>query len=106
MLSRYLSTHASRWENKTVLELGAGTGVVSIALGLLNVPGVNIWSTDLEELLPLARHNVRLNGLEESVRIQELCWGKPLPGDVPHKPDLLLLADCIYVSLCSLLARA
>lgn len=23
--------------------------------------------------------------------------GKPLPDDVPHQPDLILLADCIYV---------
>lgn len=131
MLSRYLhhidSINPTRWLNKTVVELGAGTGVVACALGVLGVPGLQIWSTDLQELLPLARQNVALNGLEQNVHVTKLSWqvdihhlylskarvalipmarGQALPNDVPHQPDVLLLADCIYVRqiLCNRLS--
>lgn len=103
VLSRYLHLQTkhdpTKWQNKTALELGAGTGIVACALGSLRVPGLKIWSTDLEQLLPLARQNVALNQLEDVVEVEELAWGKPLPENVPQKPDLLLLADCIYVSI-------
>jgi methylase of polypeptide subunit release factors len=87
----------SRWQNKTAVELGAGTGIVACALGTLQIPGLKIWSTDLVQLLPLAKQNVALNDLGGIVEVEELAWGKPLPESIPAKPDLLLLADCIYV---------
>jgi predicted RNA methylase len=101
ILSKYLQhivhTEPTRWQNKTCIELGAGTGIVACALASLGVPNLDIYSTDLAELLPLARKNVSMNGLEGKVKVEELYWGRPLPETVPHQPDLLLLADCIYV---------
>jgi hypothetical protein len=38
------------------------------------VPGLEIYSTDLAELLPLAEHNVKLNDLESNVHVKELYW--------------------------------
>lgn len=73
---------------------------MACALASLAIPGLDIYSTDLAELLPLARKNVAINGLEGKVNVEELYWGRPLPDTVPHRPDLLLLADCIYVRLC------
>lgn len=101
ILTKYLQhivkSEPKRWLNKTCIELGAGTGIVACALASLGVPGLDIYSTDLAELLPLARKNVTLNGLENKVKVEEIYWGRPLPDTVPHQPDLLLLADCIYV---------
>lgn len=78
VLTRYLhhsiSVDAKRWQNKTAVELGAGTGIVACALGLLNVPGLDIYSTDLDILLPLARKNVELNGLQDVVKVAALPW--------------------------------
>ena len=78
VLTRYMqhriALDPSRWENKTCVELGAGTGVVAIALAHLDVPGLDIYSTDLEELLPLARQNVELNGMQGKVKVEELYW--------------------------------
>ena len=78
VLSRYLqivnTREPARWQNKTAIELGAGTGIVACALGSLGVPGLKIWSTDLVQLLPLARENVALNQLEETVKVAELEW--------------------------------
>jgi methylase of polypeptide subunit release factors len=64
----------SKWQNKTAVELGAGTGIVACALASLQVPGLKVWSTDLEQLLPLARQNVALNGLEDVVEVEALAW--------------------------------
>lgn len=78
VLSRYLQTvtiaNPQKWQNIAALELGAGTGIVACALGSLRIPGLEVWSTDLEELLPLARHNVALNQLEDIVHVEELAW--------------------------------
>ena len=126
VLTRYIqhriALNPSQWQNKTCVELGAGTGVVAIALAHLDVPGLKIYSTDLEELLPLARQNVELNGMQDKVKVEELYWfvfpttnpgwwrsapvadvsqvasrGRPIPDTIPSQPDIILMADCIYV---------
>ena len=48
--------------------------MVAVALAHLDVPGLDIYSTDLEELLPLARQNVELNGMQGRVKVEELYW--------------------------------
>lgn len=43
-------------------------------MGSLGVPGLKVWSTDLAQLLPLAKQNVALNQLEDVVEVEELEW--------------------------------
>lgn len=44
--------------------------------------------------------NVNLNqGGRDPVHVRELVWGTPLPPDVPRKPDVLLMADCVYLEI-------
>lgn len=78
VLSRYLlhmsQTDPSRLSHKTCIELGAGTGVVALALASLRIPGLQIYSTDLKELLPLAMRNVALNAMQDRVKVAELEW--------------------------------
>ncbi|CAD6569631.1 MAG: hypothetical protein CYPHOPRED_003491 [Cyphobasidiales sp. Tagirdzhanova-0007] len=106
VLARYLqhvvATDPARWRDKIALELGAGTGVVACALGSLHVPGLHVWSTDLQQLLPLARQNLFQDKSKKTAHVYfdiEICFyrGHPLPEDIPHQADLLLLADCIYL---------
>lgn len=60
------------WQGKQVLELGAGTGIISIALALL---GCNVVSTDLGDLLDLIKKNVELNNVpKHRIRVEELEW--------------------------------
>lgn len=40
----------------------------------MQVPDLEVYSTDLAELLPLAEHNVKLNGLKANVHVKELYW--------------------------------
>lgn len=59
------------FKNKSVLELGAGTGLVSIALALM---GADVYCTDLKELIPLMKKNFSRNNVSDSNAFA-LPWG-------------------------------
>lgn len=53
-------------------------------------------------MLSLMSRNLSLNApsLLDPCHIAELNWGiLPLPTTVPSKPDVLLLADCVYLEV-------
>lgn len=56
------------------LELGAGGGLVGLAVAI----GCNVTHpvviTDQENMFPLMQQNIALNGLEKSVRAEVLDW--------------------------------
>jgi len=77
-----------------VLELGAGTGLLALALS----PLVRKYTaTDIPALLPLLRKNVLS---ASSVTVTALDWTLPALRQVdahgPDAPDVLLAVDCIY----------
>lgn len=100
------------WENKRIIELGSGTGVVGIvAANASKLNGVDIAFeklviTDLPQMIPLIEDNLVLNGFQEDLEGKilavELCWGQELPDkiqkDIPF--DLILISDCVYLEAC------
>lgn len=50
-------------------------------------------------MLALMHQNLLLNPGMDPCHVAELNWGEPLPpsSTVPAKPDVLLLADCVYL---------
>ncbi|KAK0206220.1 putative methyltransferase-domain-containing protein [Desarmillaria ectypa] len=93
VLSNYLVRRdRSFLQDKTVLELGSGTGLVGIVAAKL---GANVWVTDQAPLLDIMRQNVLRNNLISSCTIAELNWGEPIPAGIPA-PDVVLAADCVY----------
>ncbi|XP_016340115.1 protein-lysine methyltransferase METTL21D-like, partial [Sinocyclocheilus anshuiensis] len=66
VLSKYLETEqfccvqsgVSTWSSKNIVELGAGTGLVSLVAATL---GANVTVTDLEDLQLLLQLNIRKN---------------------------------------------
>ncbi|PPR02451.1 hypothetical protein CVT24_002000 [Panaeolus cyanescens] len=80
-------------QDKTILELGSGTGLVGLVAGALG--STTTWITDQAPLLPIMNRNVILNSLESNVVVAELNWGEPIPQEIP-KPDIILAADCVY----------
>lgn len=89
------------WRNKTIIELGSGTGLVGFLVHALNLARCRIYVTDQDVMLPLMRENLHLNfpsstDKDAFVKVQELNWGTPLPPICAH-PDVLLLADCVYL---------
>ena len=93
------------------LELGAGTGLCSIALGKLGVPAVVATDGD-----PLACAQIALNaerngvgGPGGAVHAQRVLWGErePLQAACAHfaqlgvrGPELVIAADCVYGRSC------
>ena len=87
------------------IELGAGSGIVSLAIALhLRSSEITnrIFITDgLDVLIPLIRYNTSLNNShildKTSVQAARLSWGEDLPDCIPSKPDVIFAADCCYL---------
>ncbi|KAF7201853.1 protein N-lysine methyltransferase METTL21D [Nothobranchius furzeri] len=103
VLAKYLETKqfyeptsgVNVWSGKTVVELGAGTGVVGLMAATL---GAQVKVTDLEDLLPLLKVNIQENQAlisSGSITAKVLKWGEDISEFLPP-PHYILMADCIY----------
>ncbi len=91
-LAQWLCDNASVVQGKTVLELGAGVGLVSIVAALLGAS--SCCATDMPHVLPLLSRNVASNGVAAQVCVTPFKWGvdrAPVTG-----VDVVLAADCVY----------
>ncbi|KAJ0002316.1 hypothetical protein NQD34_002112 [Periophthalmus magnuspinnatus] len=85
--------------DKNVIELGAGTGLVTIVASLL---GAKVTSTDLPDLLGNLQYNVTRNtktGCRYIPLVTELSWGPQVKERFPHNThyfDYILAADVVY----------
>lgn len=112
--------------DKYSLELGAGGGLVGLALALECGVQSRLLVTDQQEMLDLMKHNVKLNNLQSRATALILNWyaaphvfpffsfsffptldkfilmlieyrGEPLPQLViEQKPNVILAAECVY----------
>ncbi|KAL9106394.1 MAG: hypothetical protein Q9227_008595 [Pyrenula ochraceoflavens] len=85
------------------LELGAGGGLVGLAVAR----GCNLnrktQITDQLPMLELMQSNIRENGLEEKVTAHIFDWGSAMSSELQNsftssngRPDIILAADCVY----------
>ncbi|TRY92770.1 hypothetical protein DNTS_024845, partial [Danionella cerebrum] len=101
VLCHFLDTHREEYnlKDKSVIELGAGTGLVTIVTSLL---GAKVTSTDLPEVLSNLRRNVLRNtkGLcRHQPNITDLIWGDRLEERFPYDTfrfDYIMAADVVY----------
>ncbi|KAK7021978.1 hypothetical protein SK128_006312 [Halocaridina rubra] len=79
-----------------VLELGSGTGFLGLAAALLGASQVTI--TDLQKFLPLMAMNIKKNKevIDVEVEAKVLEWGNRDHIGAIQKPNVILVADCIY----------
>lgn len=81
----------------SVLELGAGTGLVGMVACVLGFPSM---LTDLNEIVPNLKANVELNNIA-SAEVDELDWSDP-SGFIERrghlKFDTIILSDPLYSS--------
>ncbi|TNM90974.1 hypothetical protein fugu_003263 [Takifugu bimaculatus] len=84
---------------KEVLELGAGTGLVTIVASLL---GASVTATDLPEVLSNLKANVMRNTrgrCRHTPQVAALVWGHDLETTYPtsvYRYDYVLAADVVY----------
>ena len=82
---------ATVFDGKHVIELGAGTGLVSVLVDKLFSCG-SICVTDLDSHVELIRHNLELNRASENCQAQALDW-----QDCRLDPyDVVLIFECVY----------
>ncbi|XP_019155910.1 PREDICTED: methyltransferase-like protein 23 [Ipomoea nil] len=99
LLSNWIATHRQTFEfaGKTVLELGAGTGLPGMTAARLGAKRVIL--TDIEPLVPGLRKSVEANGLGERVWVSRLVWGcDELPSRLVEsgEVDAVLMSDVLF----------
>ncbi|XP_031702710.1 protein-lysine methyltransferase METTL21C-like isoform X2 [Anarrhichthys ocellatus] len=100
-LCHYLDTHREQLSlvDKTVLEIGAGTGLMSVVAALL---GASVTATDLPDVLGNLRANVMRNTrgrCRYTPQVAALSWGHDLESTYPtsvYRYDYVLAADVVY----------
>ena len=82
------------------LELGAGTGMVSIIASMMNRDSEEslIYATDLPEIVPLIKRNIERNGAPKSVSVIPFdLIANDIPQCISERDlELILAADIIY----------
>lgn len=105
VLSKYmLQYHKSSLKGKKIIEVGAGGGLVglAVALGCELAEDQRLSITDQIPMLALMKKNIALNRLERNVDALVYDWGTPPPAEMLHNngtsqyPDVVLAADCVY----------
>ncbi|XP_038672758.1 EEF1A lysine methyltransferase 3-like [Scyliorhinus canicula] len=94
-LCQYFEKEEIRFSDKKVIELGAGTGILSILVALL---GGDVTITDKSELLKLIKRNVSYNipsSLKPQVHVSALHWGHNHTL-FPLDYDYILCSDIMY----------
>ncbi|XP_072198517.1 protein N-lysine methyltransferase METTL21A isoform X5 [Excalfactoria chinensis] len=97
VLSAYLEMGGIDLRDRSVIELGAGTGLLGIVATLL---GARVTITDREPALEFLESNVWANlpsELHPRAVVKELTWGKDLGNFSPGAFDFVLGADIIYL---------
>ncbi|XP_010984341.3 putative methyltransferase-like protein 21E [Camelus dromedarius] len=101
VLCYFLETNVKQYNmvDKNVIEIGAGTGLVSIVASLL---GAHVTATDLPELLGNLQYNISRNTkmkCKHLPQVKELSWGIALDKNFPRSSsnfDYILAADVVY----------
>ncbi|KAK3373272.1 putative methyltransferase-domain-containing protein [Lasiosphaeria ovina] len=92
-----LRYHRDKLQHSRILELGAGSGLVGLAIAKGSSIDLSLYITDQVEMEALMQHNIVLNRLQGQVETRVLNWGVPLsPEVVEFKPEIILAADCVY----------
>ncbi|KAJ4349030.1 Protein-lysine N-methyltransferase efm6 [Ascochyta clinopodiicola] len=97
VLGKYmLRKHKDDLEGKTIVELGAGGGLVGLAVAVGCKVTTTLHITDQDEMFELMKKNIALNDLSSRVSASLYDWGQPTPPGLPQHPDVVLAADCVY----------
>jgi|LauGreDrversion4_2_1035121.scaffolds.fasta_scaffold16471_4 predicted RNA methylase len=78
-----------------VVELGSGTGIVSIVADKLGA--ISTLATDLPECIPFIRQNIGMN-VDCACRAVCLDWKSREMESVTAEVDWVLCADCVYLA--------
>ncbi|KAK5171446.1 Protein-lysine N-methyltransferase efm6 [Saxophila tyrrhenica] len=97
VLAKYLLRRKrDELRESTILELGAGSGLVGLAITVGCQPTTPVCITDQKPMLALMQQNTALNNLQDKVVPAVYNWGADSLVPVAEHPDVVLAADCVY----------
>lgn len=85
--------------DRTVMELGSGTGLLGMAVCQLFAPRKVFLTDSHEDVLAALHHNVAVNGLEGTARVEVACVDWTAMNDdflIRAAPDVVVAADIVY----------
>ncbi|XP_048342991.1 protein N-lysine methyltransferase METTL21A isoform X2 [Sphaerodactylus townsendi] len=97
VLCTYLEMGDIDLQGRSVIELGAGTGLLGIVAALL---GAHVTITDRQAALAFLRSNVQANlptDIQPRAVVKELTWGQNLTSFSAGHYDFILGADIVYL---------
>ena len=75
-LSEYIYNHPETYKNKSICELGAGLGNVSILLSLCQLNTILVCTDGDDDTIDLLNRNMKLNNMNsQDILIDKLYWG-------------------------------
>lgn len=106
-LAKYMLRYHQDLKDKSIIEIGAGGGLVGLAVarGCVLKPDTKLVITDQIPMLELMQKNIALNGLDTNVAAVVYDWGSSMPMEVASQlrlcrpesyADIVLAADCVY----------
>ncbi|KAK4511055.1 uncharacterized protein ATC70_012265 [Mucor velutinosus] len=92
--------HGKLFEGQKIVEIGAGTGLVGLAVAKICPALKQIVITDQLPMMGLMQENIKLNHLEQSMKADVLNWGEAIPNmSQVLDADVILASDCIYLEV-------
>ncbi|KAI7871981.1 putative methyltransferase-domain-containing protein [Mucor mucedo] len=86
----------SLFKDKTIIEIGAGTGLVGLAVAKICPDLKQLIITDQIAMMNLMQENTKLNNLGHLVKPKILNWGEEIDQEF-LEADVILASDCIYM---------
>jgi predicted nicotinamide N-methyase len=98
VLLKYLERNPQVVDNKTIIDLGAGTAITSIAAAVLGAKRV-VCTDGTESVVKLAQENVNQVPIDISskIHVRKYCWGDG--SDKKTIFDVVLVSDCVLPKL-------
>ncbi|GBM35664.1 Methyltransferase-like protein 23 [Araneus ventricosus] len=98
VLGKYIWQNRNKLKGKVTLELGCGTGLISILAAKCGAYPILTDSKKYDSVFKSAKENMKLNNVDyKDFEIQELTWGYINPFMIQSTPiDFLLGSDVFY----------
>ncbi|XP_055949916.1 histone-arginine methyltransferase METTL23-like isoform X2 [Argiope bruennichi] len=98
VLGKYIWHNRKRLKDKVIIELGCGTGLISVLAAKCGAYPILTDSKKYGPVFKIAEENMKLNNIDcKDFEIQELTWGYITPFIIRNRPiDFILGSDVFY----------